>query len=769
MTEVILRQHKRKKERWMPGRRHAFPGEKAVQAGGYMLRCGPGFLLSFADIMGIPSGFQAAYGMAMAAAGRDICPTVIGSAAAMLIRLLSGAPPRWEMLISLAVLAGASLMLAGRDSLLVMGMTVIAMLPTAIMASCSNTAAQMLQGWAAVPLAALSAPVMARAILCTTARKNLSSMEERVSVGFLAALCLCGGARLLLLGVNMGVFLSAGVVLALALTLGVGAGAVAGMISGVMMALQGLPLEIGVALAMGGFIAGMANGLSRRRVSCGAFAIGAYLPLLLCGASGVGCGASVLGSAIAVGLMPRTWFEKLQQFLRRFLANDAAPGDAYAAERLAAWEQTVAAMARSVPAPHDGMKHRDGMWWQQKLCQGCPEYEACGCMTTDLGMGKAEAAWEYRYADERIWRSALEHLRGMGCQRLYYLMDAMCALRQEDEASQRIIRQAEAQRNMLVTHLLAMSGAVRRFAHMASGDSWWDSMAAKRLRHELAERAVPADLSYVRRVQGHVQAAFELQMITGARKQAEELCILVSAVLEAPVQLASLDGRRVLLTEVPLLEADVGIATEAVSEGSVCGDTAWTGILQDGRFLVAVSDGMGHGENAALSSRQTVELLRLCLDAGYTRQQTLTAVNGMMLLGGGGERFATADVLTIDLWNGHAALEKLGAAASWVCQDGKLSRITADALPLGIIEDIDEDGSSLHLGVGDRVVLLSDGIEDAFSGVKALEEAVKNAMEEDSTKDAAQNLMDAACAAAGGLRKDDQTVVVVCIRRTDRH
>lgn len=768
MAEAILRPHKRRTDRWMPKQRRIISGTQVMKIVAFVMRCVPGYLLSFADVLGIPSGFHAALGMAMAATGRDVRPTLAGGAAALLMRMLSGMQPRWEMLITLTVVAVAPLVVNGRSTAILMALTAAAMLPTAIISSLSPTAAQMVQGWAAVIIAALSAPVMARAIRCLNCRRHMSAMEERVAVGFLAAMCLCGGARMLLLGFNIGVLLSAGTVLAMALVLGLGAGTVAGMLAGVLLALQGMPLALSVALSMGGFLAGMANSLSRRKLTCGAFAVGAYLPLLLCYATGMGSGLSVLAAALILGLLPRNLFERVQQFLRRFLVNDPAPGDGYASAALTAWEHTVAAMARAVPSPRDADGPRTAEWWQERLCQGCPEYAECGCLSTELGMSKAEAVWEFRHADEQIWQGALEHLRGMGCHRLYFLLDAMNALRQEDEAAQRVIRQAEAQRDMLVTHLTAMSGAARRFAMLSSGESWWDDMAARRIRKELTERATPATLTYVRRVQGHAQVAFELQFITGARKQAEELCILASAVLDVPMQLASIDGDRVLLTELPILHAEVGTAAEAITGGEICGDTAWSGVLQDGRCLVALSDGMGHGDGAALSSRQTVELLRLCLDAGYTHQQTLTAVNGMLLLGGGGERFATADVLTIDLWKGSAALDKLGAAASWVYQQGSLSRVTGDALPLGIIEDIDLSGSSLRFSPGDAVILLTDGVEDAFRSISALEAAILRALECESPAKAAQCLLDAALDADESQRRDDQSAVFVYIRKTQR-
>lgn len=764
MAEAIIRQHKRRVDRWIPKEKKWLTRAQVQSAAAFAVRCVPGFLLSFAEIVGIPSGLHAAYGLALVATGRDARPVIAGNAAAIIVRLLSGLSPRWEMLITLAALAVAPFLRCGRNSAVLMAVTALSLLPTGIVATLSPTAAEMLQGWATMGIAALSAPVMVRAMKALAGDKPISAMEEQVAVGYLAAMCICGGARMLL-GVNVGVLLSAGVTLSMAMTLGVGAATIGGMLCGVVLSLQGLPLTIAVALAMGGFLAGIANSLSRRRLSCGCFAIGSLLPMLLCGASGMGSGVAVLAAPVVMGVLPREKYERVQQFLRRFLPGEPAPGDAYASAALSAWERTVAAMARAVPSPQDETIARTGEWWQERLCQGCPEYERCGCLTTELGASKAEATWEYRYADEQIWQGALDMLRGMGCQRLYHLLDGMDALRQEDEASRRVIRQAEAQRDMLVTHLTAMSGAARRFAALSSGESWWDDMAARRIRKELSARATPVTLSYVRRVQGHAQAAFELHFITGARKQAEELCILASAVLEAPMQLAALDGDRVLLTETPLLYADVGAAAEPITGDRVCGDTAWTGMLADGRFLAALSDGMGHGEQAALSSRQTVELLRLCLDAGYSRQQTLTAVNGMMLLGGCGERFATADVLTIDLWKGKAALDKLGAAASWVQHGGELTRFTGDALPLGILEAVEGSGASLRIDAGDAILLVTDGVEDAFRSVSALEAAIRSALSCDSPQKAAESLLASALAADDSQRRDDQSAVVLYIRQ----
>lgn len=215
----------------------------------------------------------------------------------------------------------------------------------------AGTAQDAILSCATLAISVLSAPVMLRAIRALTDGRAIDSLEEQVSVGYLAAMLLCGGGRMMLFGVNVGVAGAALVTVCMALFLGVGAGSVAGMVSGVTLALQGLPLALSVALGLGGFLAGMVQGLKRRGVSCLCFALGCELVLLLCHASGGGSALAAIVTPAAAALMRRGTAERLQAFFRRFHAEDAAAGDAYAAAALTAWERIVQAMAEAVPNP----------------------------------------------------------------------------------------------------------------------------------------------------------------------------------------------------------------------------------------------------------------------------------------------------------------------------------------------------------------------------------------------------------------------------------
>ena len=760
----VVRRRRRRMSRWMQEDRRHRLGERLREGLKRSWQGAPGFFLSFAEVMGIPSGFHVAYLTAMLAMGLPVRWPVAGALAGMALRLIWGLPWHPELLVTLLLLIPATSVLHKRGNAALMIYAGLSLAPLlSVSVAMGGTAASVIQAAACMALSTLSAPVFYRAVNALRRGRAMDSVEERVAVGYLGALLLCGGGRMLLLGMNVGVLGASAVTLLTAMYLGVGAGCIGGMVSGVVLALHGLPLTLAVSLAMGGFLAGMAQLIGRRRVTCVCFAAGCVTAMILSGSSGAGSAVSAVAAPVAVMLLPRSVMEGLQVFFRRFLSGHPAAGDAYAASALAAWEKTVEAMAAAVPSPVEDTEKRDAAWWEARLCARCPEDPRCGCMLSKEALEKAEFVWQARGASDEVWLDALENLRGLGCGRLYCLREAITALRDEDAVQRRQVVRACHQRDMLVTHLTAMAGAARRYAMLSSGDNWWDDMSARRLRKALSELAYPASLMYVRRVQGHARAAYSLRYVTGAKKQAEELCELTTRVLDAPMRVLSCDDDRVTLTETPLMTVEAGLAAQGCEHGCN-GDTAWVGELQDGRWLAALSDGMGHGEQAAKESGQTVALLRLCLDAGYTRAQTLTAVNGMMLLAGRGERFSTVDLVTIDLWTGRATLDKLGAAASWISQGDGLTCVTGDALPLGILETVESRSSSVRLRAGDEMILMTDGVEDAFPTRPALEDAIRAALAEHTAKAAAQALLDSAARACDELtRMDDQTVVVLRI------
>jgi len=765
-VQAILRKKKRTKDRWMPGERTRRLQETAVRAARIAGQILPGFLLSFADVMGIPSGFHAAWMAALAVMGESVLWPSGGCVLAFIMRLIWGLPLRPEMLITLGVMLIAPAVIFRRGAWAMMSWTVLSLLPTAAIGVFAGTAADGMRGVACVAVSAMSAPVMLRGLRALKGGRAIDGMEDRVALGYAVGMLLCGGARMLIFGLNVGMLGAAWITLCMGLYLGVAAGAVTGMAGGLVLAFQGMPVDLSVALGVGGFLGGMVQGLGRRWLTCLCFAMGCGLTMLLSGTGAQGNLWAVLGASAGMALLGRAPAESIQQLFRRFAPERPSAGDAYAASALANWEKTVEAMARAVPSPVEGEETRNADWWKTRLCAGCPEEAECTCMLEEKAAQRAEMVWASRHAEEEKWSLALDQLRGLGCGRLYHLWQGMEELRGEDAAHERQVQRSCHQRDMLVTHMQAMAGAARRFAQLSAGESWWDGVSARQLRKRLSELAFPATLIYARRVQGHAQAAFELQRSTEADVQAEELRQIASAALDVPMSVAGVEEDRVLLAETPLWTVEAGMAACGVDGSRENGDTHWLGQLADGRYLAALSDGMGHGALARQESGQTVTLLRLCLEAGYTRAQTLTAVNGMMLLASRGERFSTVDLVTIDLWTGQATLDKLGAASSRLLRGHSMTELSGDALPLGILETVESRACVLRLHAGDELVLMTDGVEDAFGSRTELDNAIREAASEPTAQTAADRLLRTARDAACDGRKDDMSVLVLRLGKT---
>lgn len=755
-AQQVERPRKKKETRWMHGARREKVLEVLGQSAHIALQAGVAFLLSFADVMGIPSGLQAAWLTALSAAGESLLWPLCGCALAFPMRLLWHISPRWETLITLGLMALAPRVVFRQRPWRISGWTALSLVPCLAVALAGGVPADILLALATMATGTLAAPVMLRALQVIRGGEHVIALEERVAVGYTAALILAGGGRLMLFFVNLGALGAVVMTVYAGMCLGAGAGCIMGLVGGLVLAMQGLPLTLSVCLAMGGFLGGLVQWRERRRLVCFSFLAACLLTMLLAGVSALSCAPAAVVGAVAVALLPEPWDERVRALFLRFRC-ERSDTDAYCGQLLTRWEQTVAAMAEAVPQARRDQDPHDGAWWRERLCAGCPDAETCDAVDSDTAAHRAEEVLDAYAAPDEMWAQALENLRGLGCGRLYFLRERMEQLRDERRGEDRQLRRAAYEREMLTTHLTAMAGAARHFALLSVGGTWWDAANARALRQAASERAVPAALMYARRLSGHAQVAWELR--PGAPERLpEELRALTSRALEMPMEITACQDDRLYLGERPPFRLEVGTATRGMQpDEEQNGDAFYLGALEGGTSLVVLSDGMGHGKRAREESAQTVALMRLCLEAGYTRAQALTAVNGLMLSVTQGERFATVDLLTVNLWNGSCTLDKLGAAGSWLKRGGELTQLTGEALPLGILEEVASRTSTMKLRPGDALVLLTDGVEDAFSDSAQLEMAIRQALREPSAQSAASALLEATYNPA---LLDDRTVLV---------
>jgi len=256
--------------------------------------------------------------------------------------------------------------------------------------------------------------------------------------------------------------------------------------------------------------------------------------------------------------------------------------------------------------------------------------------------------------------------------------------------------------------------------------------------HQVCERTLsgirPDDEAYrrirfalIRAGQEQVSVAYALRM--GGRLEAMllkpehiapvSLEKLVSGACGVPMRACcreDLLGTQAVYEQTPALELEIGASIRSCSGEEVAGDSYVSRLLPGGRHVLALSDGMGSGVNARQESHAALALMVEGLRAGYTRAQALDVVNALMLMCTGREMYATMDLCLIDLHTGEAAFDKLGACPAFVVREGEVRAIGADTLPVGVLPDVQSHSLRMTLRPGDVVILLTDGVTDAFPG-----------------------------------------------------
>ncbi len=91
-------------------------------------------------------------------------------------------------------------------------------------------------------------------------------------------------------------------------------------------------------------------------------------------------------------------------------------------------------------------------------------------------------------------------------------------------------------------------------------------------------------------------------------------------------------------------EVDTGIAGAAKGGDLLSGDSFSTVELGNGKFAVALSDGMGNGERAKMESSTALTILQQLLQSGMDEELAIKSVNSVLLLRSTEEMFATIDV-----------------------------------------------------------------------------------------------------------------------------
>ena len=719
------------------------------------------FFLCLSECFRLPSPFAVCALAAYLLCKKTLICPVIGIALSLGLRLIWGADADWWQYIGLAALLAArffpprAIWMASVYAACALSLRLFALIvyPT--------TQEAMILCTISLLVGVLCTPAICHAVQMAEEHRGRVHADDLLCAAVFGMVLLSGAGRVAIGGISVGFILS-GTVILLAAAIGGSMGAVCtGLLCGISLALCGHSDGYVVCFAFCGIVCGLFYGRKRGVLAlvyllCSLFssyAVRFRLDWPYTAAAALAC--------VVFLLLPERGVTAAYAAVRSLSPDAGGNEAAYAQHMRAQWMGSISALARELPdirlpRPDSAEEIEDIV---TRMCEGCERLPQCWHEQSDRTRAALSA---YFVEGDRSARME-DCLRREGWPAL--------ALDLERAAQQRQLRYAYAQRERAATrtHLSAIAQAMTRI----SREGGICDPEGDRLRGEaeyvMRRLRIAGRILYALRVSRHIRVALRYEPALTRQKQLDRFCEALAQALGVPLHIAQRSKDIVLLEETPPMAVECFHLSASAGDGNGAnGDSVLTRTATGGIEFSMLSDGMGHGDEAHTESRETLELLSLCLDAGYKVSDALDAINCIMLNSTDGEQYATVDLCVADLWRCSATLDKLGACPSLLISGNTLRVLESSALPLGILPEIQASSHVFAFGDGDMLIQFTDGLSDACGGFQGVERQAELLMHDNlhrSPEAVCTALLSAAMRRSGGVPPDDVTVLCTLFKK----
>ena len=207
------------------------------------------------------------------------------------------------------------------------------------------------------------------------------------------------------------------------------------------------------------------------------------------------------------------------------------------------------------------------------------------------------------------------------------------------------------------------------------------------------------------------------------------------------------------------------------NNSEISGDSFIQTKLRDGKYMMAISDGMGSGPRAKKSSSTVIKMLKRLLTTGFDKDVSIGLINSSVNLNSTEETYATIDISVFNNTTGNIEFIKNGACPTFIKSGNNVEVVKAVSLPAGIVEDIDLVVYDKDLKGGEIIVMCSDGILESNSELTNKEIWVKELLENIETDDIqriADIILQESIDNGLGIAKDDMTILIAKVEKIEK-
>lgn len=270
------------------------------------------------------------------------------------------------------------------------------------------------------------------------------------------------------------------------------------------------------------------------------------------------------------------------------------------------------------------------------------------------------------------------------------------------------------------------------------------------------------------------QRAIGMTMFTVRKggRLASEVADMLSVLLHKQLQVSAVspylvdqNSRSFIFVEQAKYIALTGFARAVRENEVVSGDNYSFLESEMGKLSILLSDGTGSGEKASRDSERVLDLMEKMLEAGYRTETAVNLINLALFAMGEDSNHPTLDICNLDLYTGSCEFLKVGGAVSFLKRGDRVEEIQVGNLPLGIFQNIQVPCISRKLEDGEYLIMMSDGVLDAFAD-QEYDDTLAGAIGElgdQNPGEIAEKLLQLAIRSGGGRIYDDMTIIVAGI------
>lgn len=210
----------------------------------------------------------------------------------------------------------------------------------------------------------------------------------------------------------------------------------------------------------------------------------------------------------------------------------------------------------------------------------------------------------------------------------------------------------------------------------------------------------------------------------------EDIEKVISKILKTKMKISEINELNsafeiITIKNAPKYDCIFGVFGITKDNSEVSGDTYSFIKIDDDKVLIAVSDGMGSGEDAKHTSEVSLNLIENFYKAGFENEIILNSVNKLLTINSE-ESFSALDICVIDFRKEIIDFIKLGAPVGFIKKDNETQIVESGSLPIGILEDVSPVVTKKVINGNEILVLVSDGVVESFHGEENLKNFINN-------------------------------------------